>query len=365
MMIKQYPFYLKTTVILFGLILLVYILDGLGDILIPLAYAILIATLLNPLCNRLQRRLPKTLAIILSLLIAILTIAAIFYFLSTQILLFGASVPALKEKLNTVIKMIEGWVYLHFGINTQKQVQFIQDAINNSKALVGKTIGTVIGTLSIIFLIPVYVFMLLLYKTLILNFLYEVFSEEQSHRVAEILKQTKSAIQGYIVGLLIEMLIVASLNSAALLILGVRYAILLGVIGAILNLLPYIGGIIAILLPVLMATITKDGYTTQLGVIGAYLFIQFLDNNFIFPRFVSFKVQINALISIVVVLLGNALWGLSGMFLSVPFVAVLKIVFDRIDDLKPWGKLLGDEIPARHMGQVWRRRRRDLNTTAE
>jgi predicted PurR-regulated permease PerM len=84
---------------------------------------------------------------------------------------------------------------------------------------------------------------------------------------------------------------------------------------------------------------------TQLGVIVAYIVIQFIDNNILVPRIVSSKVQINALMSIIVVLLGNALWGLSGMFLSIPFVAVVKIIFDRIDDLKPWGKLLGDNIP--------------------
>ena len=121
--------------------------------------------------------------------------------------------------------------------------------------------------------------------------------------------------------------------------------------------LPYIGGIIAIALPVLIATVTKDGYSTQLGIIIAYLVIQFIDNNIIFPRFVSVKVQINALVSIIVVLLGNALWGISGMFLSIPFIAVLKIIFDRIEDLQPWGRLFGHTIPVTHMGQVWGRKR--------
>ena len=147
----------------------------------------------------------------------------------------------------------------------------------------------------------------------------------------------------------------AKVVSTVLLILGVRYAILLGFLGGILNMLPYIGGIIAIALPVLIATVTKDGYSTQLGIIIGYLIIQFIDNNIIFPRFVSIKVQINALVSIIVVLLGNALWGISGMFLSIPFLAVLKIIFDRVDDLKPWGRLFGDEVPIRHMGQVWGR----------
>jgi len=85
--------------------------------------------------------------------------------------------------------------------------------------------------------------------------------------------------------------------------------------------------------------------------------IQFIDNNLLVPKIVSSKVQINALISIVIVLLGAAVWGVPGMFLSIPFVAVLKIIFDRIEELKPWGKLLGDNIPTEHLGQLKRLRR--------
>lgn len=366
MTVKEYPFYLKTTVLLFGLILLVYTLSVLGDILVPLAFALMIAILLNPLCNWLQKhKIPKVAAILLSLLICVVVIGALMYFLSSQIASFSDQLPALEKKFGQIVTDVEAWVFNHFGVATQKQVDFVKKALSNGDALVGRTLNTVLGTLGIVFLIPVYTFMMLFYKQLILSFLYEVFSEENSARVAEILKETKSAVQGYIVGLLLEMVIVAALNSTALLILGVKYAVLLGVIGAILNMLPYIGGIIAIALPILMATVTKDGYSTQLGIVAAYLVIQFIDNNIVFPRVVSFKVQINALISIVIVLLGNALWGISGMFLSVPFVAVLKIIFDRIDDLKPWGKLLGDNVPTRHMGQVWHRGRGKKETIIE
>ncbi|SEB18511.1 AI-2E family transporter [Pedobacter hartonius] len=344
MPVKEYPFYMKSTVVLFGLILLTYTLSNLRDILTPLAFALIIAILLNPLVNRFQKRkMPKMLAIILSMFIALVLIVAVVYFLSTQIAQFGESFPMLSQKFNQLLVMFQNWLQKDFGISIQKQVQLINEAVNNSKALVGHTLGTAIGILGVVFLIPVYVFLYLWYKTKMLNFLYEVFAEENSEKVADVLSETKLAIQSYMVGLLIEAGIVAVMNSTALLLLGVKYAILFGVIGAILNMIPYIGGIVAILLPVLMATVTKDGYTTQLGIVGAYAVIQFIDNNFLVPNIVSSKVQINALVSILIVLLGNALWGVSGMFLSIPFVAILKIIFDRINELKPWGKLLGDE----------------------
>jgi predicted PurR-regulated permease PerM len=357
--IKDQPFYIQSTIVLFGLILVVYVMSQLADILVPLAFAAFLAVLLNPLCNRLQHyKVPKVLSIAITMFIAIVVVVAVFYFLSTQIIQFGDSLPVLKQKLGEITMQLKDWFQVKFGVAKAKQDQMIKQALTSGQSMLGKTLGGLLGTLAIVFLLPVYIFFLLMYKTLILNFLYEVFSEENSKKVSDVLKETKSAIQSYIVGLLIEMMIVAAMNSIALVLLGVRYGILLGCIGAILNLIPYLGGIVAIALPVLMATVTHDGYTTQLGVIGAYILIQFIDNNVLVPRIVSSKVQINALMSIIVVLLGNQLWGLSGMFLSIPFVAVLKIIFDRINELKPWGKLLGDTVPTRHIGEMWRNRRK-------
>lgn len=357
MQTKQYPFYIKTTVILLGLVLLVHILLGLRDILVPMAFALIIAILLNPLVNRFRsKKISKVLSIILAMLITIIVVASILYFLSSQIVGLGQNFPLLKQKFGEVLHQLQGWLQNTFGLSIEKQVQLLNQAIDKSKDMLGQTVGTALGTIGVVLLLPVYVFLLLYYKALILNFLYEVFAEENSKQVAEILSQTKNAIQSYMVGLLLEALVVATLNSIALLILGVKYAVLLGVIGAILNMLPYIGGIIAIALPVLMATVTKDGFSTQIGILIAYAIIQFIDNNILVPRIVSSKVQINALFSILVVLLGAALWGVPGMFLSIPIVAILKIIFDRITYLKPWGRLIGDDIPTRHLGQRFAKR---------
>ena len=246
-----------------------------------------------------------------------------------------------------------------------KQKKAIDDALNSSKAFVGSALGGLVGTIGLIFLVPIYVFLLLLYKKLILNFFHEVFAEENSAKVSDVLTETKSAIQSYMVGLLLEALVVAVMNTAALLILGVQYAVLLGVLGALLNMLPYIGGIIAIALPILIATVTKDGFTTQLLILGAYILIQFIDNNFLVPFLVSSRVKINAFFSLVIVLLGGALWGVAGMFLSIPFLAILKIIFDRLPEMKPWGKLLGDSVPTRHKGEIWMMRKKRKEASAE
>ena len=354
---EPYPFYIKAAAVLVAMLSAVFILRVLASVLVPLAFAVLIAILLNPLYVWLSGRVSKISAIILTLLVAVLAVAGLFYFLSTQIGTFVNTLPLLKEKVMALALELQHWTKDRLGINMQKQVASITNGIDDGGGeLVTSTIGTIVSSLGSVILVPTYVFMLLYYKPLILEFLFQVFQEKHSLQVAEVLSQTKSAVQSFMVGLLIETIIVCLMNSVALLAIGVPSAIVIGVIGGILNILPYIGGIVAIALPVLMLTITREGYTAQLLVIGAYLVIQFIDNNILVPRIVSKKVQINALISIVVVLLGGLLWGLSGMFLSIPFIGVLKILFDRIEDLKPWGRLLGDEVPTEHSGMIWQRR---------
>ena len=127
-------------------------------------------------------------------------------------------------------------------------------------------------------------------------------------------------------------------------ILGIEYALLLGVMSALLNVIPYIGGFIGVLLFILVALVTKSPVYI-LYVIAIYSTIQFMDNHYIVPKIVASKVKINALFAIVVVIAGNALWGIPGMFLSIPLLAIVKLICDNIETLKPWGFLLGDTMP--------------------
>ena len=194
-------------------------------------------------------------------------------------------------------------------------------------------------------LLPVYLFLLLFYKNLLLEFIRKLFKEDHHQTVFEILFNSKKIIQSYLIGLLVEATIIATLNSLGLIILGIDYAIILGITGALLNVIPYIGGVIAIALPMIIALVTKDSSSSALLVLLVYLFIQFIDNHFIIPRVVAARVKINALISIIAVLVGGALWGIPGMFLSIPLTAIVKVICDYIEPLKPFGFLLGNIVP--------------------
>lgn len=229
---KQYPYYLKCTVILLGLISFVFIIFTLREILVPICFALLIGILLNPMVNWLQKKkIPPVGAIVLSLLIGFLFIAGVGYFLSMEIVGFTDQLPLMKQKLLQLVEQLQTNISHRFNIDIEKQQKAMADLGAGVKPWLGSTAGTVMNSLASMLLLPVYAFLFLYYKTLLLNFLYEVFAEENFKEVGFVLKQTKGAIQSYMFGLLLEALIVATLNSAALLILGVKYWVLLGVLG--------------------------------------------------------------------------------------------------------------------------------------
>ncbi len=237
------------------------------------------------------------------------------------------------------------WASGYFDINPHKLHDWITktkgELINGSGAAIGQTILTVGSSIVVLFLIPVYVFMILFYHPLLIDFIRKSFAENNQSQVREIVTQTKSVIQRYLVGLVIEAVLVAILNSTALLILGIQYAILLGITGALLNVIPYVGGLVAVAMPMMVALVTKSSGWYAIYVLAAYYFIQLIDNNYISPKIVASKVKINALFSILAVIVGNALWGIPGMFLSIPILAIIKLIFDHVGTLKKLGLFIG------------------------
>ena len=343
------PLYLKIAQIFLGIAVFFFILYIGQDIIIPLVFAIMIAILLNPVILFLCRmKIPRILAIILSLVVTMLLITGVFYFFITQISLFSESFPLFKQKFLSLFNDSERWIARTFNVSKWKVDAWVtktrQEGMDNGTVVITSTVSTLSGMLMTFIIMPVYVFMIIYYKPLLLEFIARLFPKNVHATVVDVLTETKDLIQSYLFGLLVEAALVAILNSAALLILGIPYAILLGVIGALLNVIPYIGGVVAVALPMLLALATKQPIDT-LYVLVAYLIVQFIYNNLFVPKIVASKVKINALVSIIVVLVGNELWGVPGMFLSIPITAIVKVIFDRIGPLQPFGFLLGDNQP--------------------
>ena len=345
-----FPLYAKISLILIGFYVFFSMLFLTKDILVPFILALMIAILLYPVVQFLMRyKINRITSISIAMLMTFLIFSLIGYLLITQASLFSDSWPQMKEKFSGIIDEFITTVAGFFDINPQK----VQDWISQSKtgftdkltAIIGQSLVIVGSGLLVVFLLPLYVFLILYYEPLLFAFILRLFNRENYTQVKMVLSKVKTLIQRYLTGLLIEMIIVAVLEIIGLFILGIDYAIMLGVIGALLNTIPIIGGIVAVALPMIVAFVTKSTAWYALYVMIVYYFIQIIDNHFIIPVIVASKVKINALISIMVVFAGNALWGISGMFLSLPVIAIAKLIFDHVETLKPWGLLLGDTIP--------------------
>ncbi len=343
------PFYAKFSLSLLGICLLGGLIFIGQDILMPLCFAIVLAILLLPINNWLvKHKFPKVPAMLLSILIAVLGIAGIIYFLSSQVAGFMEDLPKIKQNLNHHLNTAQQWIGENLNISKKEQNKAVQDATNNMKnngpGMIGTTFMSAASAVIMIVLLPIYTFLIMYYRTLIKKFLVDVFTDKNKSKVEEVLIDSKSIIQSYMVGLIIEMGIVAALNATGFLIIGIDYAIFLAVLAAILNMIPYVGMLVATIICMLV-TLTNANELMDIIWVGVVLtVVQFIDNNFLMPYVVSSKVKINALVSIIGVLIGGALAGVSGMFLSIPGIAIMKAVFDRVDELKPWGMLLGDDM---------------------
>lgn len=344
------PFYARAGIFFVGLSALLAILYIAQGIIVPLIFSFIIAVLLHPVVNLFVRfKINRIISIIITLLIALVIIAGFSIFIYNQAANFGDSWPILVKKFTLIIDQTISATSEYLNIRPSIIHAWIsktqQELVNIDGTSVGQTLVSVGGSLAALFLFPVYVFVILYYQPLLMEFIHKLFDKTHQVEVNEIITQTKSVIQRYLVGLIFEVIIIAVLNSAGLLLLGIEYAILLGIIGALLNLIPYLGGIVAVALYMMVALVTKSSAWFAVYVFGIHIFIQLVDNNYIVPKIVASKVKINALFSIIVVLVGNALWGIPGMFLSIPLLAIVKVIFDHIESMKPWGFLFGDTMP--------------------
>ena len=345
------PFYHRLSLILLSLTILAGGLYLGKEIILPLLFAVLLATLLLPLTNYLKRKgLSKVFSIILPVFLALIILGGVLYFLSSQIMNFLEDTPALKERISEVSSSFQKWINQNLNITVRKQNQYIKDTVEDIKdktpELVGITFGSIAGILTYVILLPIYTFLMLYYKDTIKSFLIGAFKNGSETKVREVLTESSTIAQQYITGLMIETTLVFALNTIGFLVLGIKYAIFLALLAALLNLIPYVGMLIANVFCMFITLVSSDNITDVFWVGIILAVVQFIDNNFGMPLIVGNKVRINALVTIVGVLVAGALCGIPGMFLAIPALAVLKVIFDKVPELNPWGVLLGDASPA-------------------
>jgi predicted PurR-regulated permease PerM len=357
---NQSPFYVKLGFKFLVIFFICFFISVAQNILIPFAFACLLAVFLLPVVNFLQsQKFPRVISIAISIILAIGFIAGVIYFLSSQIASFMQDIPSIKQHLNEHFISLQNWVKNKLHISFQQQNEYLNEQADKLKetgtGYISHTFFSVTEAVMLLILMPIYTFLLLFYKDHIRRFLFAVFKREHAPGIKNVLAQTRLMIRSYMVGLLIEMGIVATANSVGLVLLGIKYAVFFGVFAAVLNLIPYIGMFTATLFTVLVSLTTTDSTSNIVWIIIIFYSIHIVDVNFLMPRIVASRLRINALISILGVVIGGALTGISGLFLSIPVIAFIKIICDEIEELKPWGLLLGDETTYSKKSKIYKR----------
>jgi predicted PurR-regulated permease PerM len=337
--------------ILLSVVLILGLIYYAQEIIVPIMLALLFAVLLRPVAGFLRKRLrlPHVLSSMTAVFLMIIIVLGIFVFISWQITGIADDWGKIKHNVNIHISNLQQLIHDHFNLSRREQVKMLNDATKDSmttgKEIVGTTLLSFSDMLLNLVLIPIYTFLFLLYRTHFMKFLSKLVPMKYQLVLEDILATIKISVQSYIVGLMIEMIIVSVLTSIGFMIIGLQYAILLGIITGILNLIPYIGITIAGMLAIIASLTTNTDFSMIFGVIIVNVVVQLIDNNLLVPMIVSSKVEINAFVSIAGIIVGGAIAGISGMFLAIPFIAILKVIFDRIQPLEPWGYLLGDDLP--------------------
>lgn len=345
------PFYIKLTAILVCLSTIFCILYFGQEIISPFLLALLFAIMLRPVVNFFIIRLkfPHIIAVVLSIVLFVTLFLGVFYFISIQITDMASDWGKIKANFFYHVEHLQQMIRDNFNLSKREQNEIIDqatnDTMNTGKQIVGSTLTSFADIVFNAILVPIYTFLFLYYQNHFVTFLSKVVKPENHRKLREVLFQIKVAVQSYITGLLFEMIAVAALTTVGFYFIGVEYFILLGIITGILNLVPYIGILFAGVLSIVVSLSGSTDLSIAVGVIVVNLVVQFIDNNILVPMFVNSKVQINAIVSIIGIIIGNVLGGITGMFLAIPMIAIVKVIFDRIDTLEPWGYLFGDDLP--------------------
>jgi predicted PurR-regulated permease PerM len=282
-------------------------------------------------------------------LLFVIVILGVLTFISWQVGSFSKDWATIEKNITLHLANLQNFLKETFGFDENEQIEYLTNATSESKSTITGMVTNFIlsfsDTIFNLFMIPIYIFLFLLYQNTFITFLAKLVGINNQEVLKKILYDIKTAVQSYLFGVLIQITAIAVLTAIGLTIVGVEHAILLGAITGLLGLIPYLGNVLAGLITIFATLTGSPDLSLIFQVLIVTTVVQLIDNNITVPLVVSSKVKINAFTSIIGIFIGGMLAGIAGMFLAIPFLAILKVVFDNVPSLSPWGYLMGDETP--------------------
>jgi len=329
--------------VLLFLVIVTKILVELQTVMILLSLAMLFAFLLFPITNRLESwSLPRPLATLITIVTAIGVLVTLGYFISKPVSHFVADFPQLKRQALDNIEGVAEYSFLPDRVDSEWIKAKIKQLPGNPNAAY-KALSVTSNTLTVIGLLPLFTFLMLLYRDNFLNFILQTIGRENEAETRTVVKKISKVSYQYMGGVFIVVSILCVVNSTGLWILGIRYALVLGIASAVINLIPYFGTLLGGAVVFLVTLLTSSNSSDLLAVALFFAGVQLLENWVLTPNITGPRVRINPLTTILSLMLGAMLWGIPGMFIAIPFMGILRIVCNHIEVLKPFAQLIGAE----------------------
>ena len=344
---KKYPYILRLAAILLSLVLIVMILFYLKVVLVPLLFSIILAIMLYPVCQRLEKwGASRGISSFATVFAGTLVLGFLTYVLFVQLSNFATQIPELTSRVSVLIDQLRDFLAQKFSVNKTVMGTKIKDELGDLEqrggAMLTQSLGTVSALLINAFLIPLYIFFLLYYRHFFIEFFYKVFRDSDKELIDETMLKINDVIKGYLFGQFLDIVIIGIINSLALYLIGIGYPIVLGFSISLFCIIPYIGMIVGSLVALITAFATTSTGWQPLTAFSVLWVIHIIDSNLIAPMVIGSRVSINPLMGIFMLFLFGELWGLPGLFLAFPLTAILKVIFDTVPALKPYGFILGE-----------------------
>lgn len=338
---------LRFNLYLLAIILLTIFLYFGRVVLVPVVFAIFFAMLMSPVCRWLDKKgLHRALSCVICILILLSALLLILAVAGAEIAVFAKDLPAIEKKATELIGQAQVFVEDKLNVSYADQSAFITKQVQNfgksTGTYIGNFLGGMVSTIASLLLTLVFTFLFIFNKELYESFFMKLYRDEDPAKVKKVVQKICEVSQHYLTGRVLSILILTVLYAVGLLIVGIKSAILLAGIAALLTVVPYVGSTLGGVFPFMMALATEDSVQPAFWVVAVIVFIQAMDNYFIEPNVVGAEVNLSALASIFIILCGGILWGIAGMILFIPMLAIIKIVCDNVESLKPFGYVLAD-----------------------
>ena len=312
--------------------------------LVPVCFAGLLAMLFLPLNNWFERKkIPRGLAIVFCIIIFVGVLSGIIGLISWQITDLASEAGDIEKKLKGMINSIEEYIRSNFGISKKQQEEIITEQAKANGNMFSNIGAILSGFLVDFILVLVYIFLFMFYRDRIKKFVLQLVAAPHKKNTESIIQDVEKVSQQYITGLGMMIVCLWIMYSIGFSIVGVKYAILFAVICGLLEIVPFVGNLTGNLLTILMVVVQGGGTGMVLGVVITYLIIQFLQTYLLEPLVVGAEVNINPLFTIIILVVGELIWGIPGMVLAIPLLGIIKIICDHVPSLKPYGFLIGSD----------------------